>query len=69
MVARVRGVDFYGHDSRVRLALSDGATVSARVDGADLPAVGDDVVVTVRGIALAFPVDAAGRSAPLQPSV
>ncbi|SFF77121.1 ABC transporter ATP-binding protein [Blastococcus tunisiensis] len=69
LVARVHGVDFYGHDSRVRLVLSDGATVNARVDGADLPAVGDDVAVTVRGTALAFPVDAAGRSVPLQPSV
>jgi len=55
-MARVRTVDFYGHDSRVWLDLPDGRSVSARVDGADLPAVGDEVSVTVRGAALAFPV-------------
>ena len=62
-VARVRSVDFYGHDSRVWLALPDGATVSARLDGGDLPAVGDDVVIAVRGSALAFPVGE-GRARP-----
>jgi iron(III) transport system ATP-binding protein len=54
-VARVRSVDFYGHDSRVWLDLPDGRTVSARLDGADVPAAGDDVSVSVRGVALAFP--------------
>ena len=34
VVARVRSVDFYGHDSRVWLALPDGGTVSARVASA-----------------------------------
>jgi iron(III) transport system ATP-binding protein len=53
--ARVRSVDFYGHDSRVWLALADGGTVSARLDGGDLPTVGDDVSISVRGTALAFP--------------
>ncbi|TFV87710.1 ABC transporter ATP-binding protein [Blastococcus sp. CT_GayMR20] len=53
--ARVRSVDFYGHDSRVWLDLADGRTVSARIDGGDLPVAGDDVTVTVRGRALAFP--------------
>ncbi|TQN42215.1 iron(III) transport system ATP-binding protein [Blastococcus colisei] len=69
VVARVRSVDFYGHDSRVWLALPDGGTVSARLDGADLPSVGDDVAVTVRGTALAFPVSGPAEvTAPLQPS-
>jgi iron(III) transport system ATP-binding protein len=54
-IARVRSVDFYGHDSRVWLDLPDGRTVSARLDGGDLPSTGDDVSITVRGTALAFP--------------
>jgi iron(III) transport system ATP-binding protein len=53
-VARVRAVDFYGHDSRVWLDLPDGGSVSARLDGADLPSAGDDVSISVRGAALAF---------------
>src|SRR3712207_4185536 len=36
-VARVRGVDFFGHDARVRLALPTGETFSARLEGWDLP--------------------------------
>ena len=56
-VARVRSVDFYGHDSRVWLELPQGVTVSARVDGADLPAAGDDVTITVQGAVLPFPAD------------
>jgi hypothetical protein len=35
--------------------LPHGVTVSARVDGAGLPAVGDDVTITVRGVVLPFP--------------
>jgi iron(III) transport system ATP-binding protein len=62
-IARVRSVDFYGHDSRVWLALPDGGRVSARLDGDNLPTVGDDVAISVRGTALAFP---AGGSAPPQ---
>jgi iron(III) transport system ATP-binding protein len=53
--ARVRSVDFYGHDSRVWLDLPDGRTVSARLDGTDVPDAGDDVSIVVRGTALAFP--------------
>jgi iron(III) transport system ATP-binding protein len=56
-VARVRGVDFYGHDSRVWLDLPSGVTVSARLDGADVPVVGDAVTITVRGAVLPFPSD------------
>ncbi|WP_040339785.1 ABC transporter ATP-binding protein [Candidatus Blastococcus massiliensis] len=55
VVARVGGVDFYGHDARVWLTLPGGGTVSARLDGAELPTAGEDVAVTVRGSALAFP--------------
>jgi iron(III) transport system ATP-binding protein len=53
--ARVRSVDFYGHDSRVWLDLPGGATVIARLEGADLPVVGQDVAITVVGAALPFP--------------
>ncbi|MFD2093505.1 ABC transporter ATP-binding protein [Blastococcus deserti] len=59
-VARVQGVDFYGHDSRVWLRLPDGGQVTGRLDGADLPAVGDDVTISVRGTALAFPAGDGG---------
>jgi iron(III) transport system ATP-binding protein len=58
VVARVGAVDFYGHDARVGLTLADGTTVTARLDGADLPAAGAHVAVTVRGSALAFPASA-----------
>ena len=57
--ARVRTVDFYGHDSRIWLDLPGGRSVSARLDGSDLPSVGDEVSITVRGAALAFPVTGA----------
>ncbi|MDP9390147.1 MAG: ABC transporter ATP-binding protein [Actinomycetota bacterium] len=58
--ARVRSVDFYGHDSRVWLDLPGGVTVSARLEGADLPATGDAVSITVQGAVLSFPADLAG---------
>jgi iron(III) transport system ATP-binding protein len=54
-LARVRRVDFYGHDSRVWLDLPDGGTVSARLDGADGPSAGDEVAISVRGAARIFP--------------
>jgi iron(III) transport system ATP-binding protein len=54
-IAKVRSVDFYGHDSRAWLELPGGARVSARLEGVDLPSAGDDVSVTVRGTALVFP--------------
>jgi iron(III) transport system ATP-binding protein len=54
-VARVRSVDFYGHDSRVWLDLPGGGTVSARLEGTDIPVAGDDVTITVRGAVLPFP--------------
>jgi iron(III) transport system ATP-binding protein len=57
--ARVRDVDFYGHDSRVWLDLAGGLTVSARLEGADVPAAGDEVSVVVTGTALPFPAPAA----------
>ncbi len=60
-VARVRSVDFYGHDSRVWLDLPGGVTVSARLEGADLPAAGDDVAITVRGRRAAVPGRRRGR--------
>jgi iron(III) transport system ATP-binding protein len=62
--ARVRSVDFYGHDSRVWLELPGGLAVTARLDGADVPTPGDDVAVTVRGTALAFPARPGSGPAP-----
>jgi iron(III) transport system ATP-binding protein len=58
LLALVGAVDFYGHDARVGLTLPDGTAVTARLDGADLPATGAHVAVTVRGSALAFPATA-----------
>ncbi|MEJ3748568.1 ABC transporter ATP-binding protein [Actinomycetes bacterium KLBMP 9797] len=47
--------DFHGHDALVGLRLSDGTHVTARVlDGVPL-AIGDQVTVSVRGPALAYP--------------
>jgi iron(III) transport system ATP-binding protein len=57
-VARVRRVDFYGHDSRVWLQLADGATVSARLEGVEVPSAGDEVSIAVRGAARVFPLPA-----------
>ncbi|MGY1722811.1 ABC transporter ATP-binding protein [Blastococcus sp. SYSU DS0533] len=56
--ARVQAVDFYGHDSRVWLTLADGGTVTARLEGTRLPAVGQEVTIEVAGAALTFPADA-----------
>ena len=66
VAARVRDVDFYGHDSRVRLDLAGGLTVSARLDGVDVPSPGEAVSVVVRGTAVPFPVPVPGavRTAP-----
>jgi iron(III) transport system ATP-binding protein len=69
LTARVRSVDFYGHDSRIWLDLADGRTVSARVDGGNLPSAGDDVSVTVRGTALVYPPAAAGLVDEVAPPV
>jgi iron(III) transport system ATP-binding protein len=63
-IARVRTVDFYGHDSRAWLDLPGGVRVSARLEGADVPAPGDDVSVVVRGTALAFPAEALRSAIP-----
>jgi iron(III) transport system ATP-binding protein len=52
---RVRSVDFYGHDSRVWVDLPGGATVIARLEGAELPEPGQHVGITVVGAALPFP--------------
>ncbi|WNV74068.1 ABC transporter ATP-binding protein [Geodermatophilus sp. DSM 44513] len=54
-LARVRAVDFYGHDARVRLELPSGVAFSARLEGRELPAAGEDVTVGVLGAALPFP--------------
>jgi iron(III) transport system ATP-binding protein len=55
VAARVRHVEFYGHDARVLLELPQGSTVAARLDGHRLPVDGQQVVVSVAGAGLAFP--------------
>ncbi|RFU19803.1 ABC transporter ATP-binding protein [Geodermatophilus marinus] len=65
--ARVRGVDFFGHDARVRLELLSGEAVTARVEGGELPAAGDDVGVDVVGAGLPYPAGPAGAG-PVVPS-
>ncbi|MBM7808360.1 iron(III) transport system ATP-binding protein [Geodermatophilus bullaregiensis] len=56
--ARVRAVDFYGHDARVELELPSGRRVSARTEGGDLPITGAEVSVGVQGTAVPFPAPA-----------
>ena len=58
----VHSVDFYGHDARVLVDLPAGLQVAARLDGADLPAHGQQVALVVTGAALAFPT--AGATVP-----
>jgi iron(III) transport system ATP-binding protein len=60
-LARVRGVDFYGHDARIELELPSGLRVSARTEGGALPAEGAEVAVSVQGPAVPFPVAAPAR--------
>ncbi|MGY1619703.1 ABC transporter ATP-binding protein [Geodermatophilus sp. SYSU D00691] len=57
--ARVRSVDFFGHDARVWLDLPSGESVAARLEGMHLPVAGQEVSISVRGAALAFPADGA----------
>jgi iron(III) transport system ATP-binding protein len=56
--ARVREVNYYGHDASVNLALSDGSVVTpilARVPGYDSPHPGDAVILSVEGAVFAYP--------------
>jgi iron(III) transport system ATP-binding protein len=71
--ARVRGVDFYGHDARIELELPSGLRVSARTEGGDLPSEGAEVTVVVAGPAVPFPAAAPSvphaAPAPARPGV
>ena len=67
-VGVVHSVDFYGHDARVLVDLPAGLQVAARLDGADLPAGGQRVAVSVAGAGLAFPVAAAAAREPVAAS-
>ena len=49
VLARVDGIEFYGHDAVVRLTLEGDVAVTARCPGHRLPAVGDAVRVVVHG--------------------
>ena len=64
----VHSVDFYGHDARVLLDLPAGLQVAARLDGADLPAGGQQVAIVVAGTALAFPAAGASTQEPVAAS-
>jgi iron(III) transport system ATP-binding protein len=55
--ARVRDVSFFGHDAAVRLELTGGPEVLARVAGHLLPVPGATVRLTVAGEALAYPAE------------
>ncbi len=66
--ARVRGVDFYGHDARIELELPSGRRVHARTEGADLPAEGTEVGVVVSGPAVPFPGTAPGVARAPEPT-
>jgi iron(III) transport system ATP-binding protein len=65
---RVRSVDFYGHDARVWLDLPSGLTVTARLEGMELPTEGQDVSISVLGMALAYPAAARAGSEDVVPS-
>jgi len=55
--AIVTRVEFFGHDQRVHLQVSEGETVVARLDSAAAFALGDRVQVRVAQPAQPFPVD------------
>ena len=54
VAALVREVTFYGHDASVGLLLEGGLSVTARVSGHSVPAVGETVHVAVAGDVTAF---------------
>ena len=51
----VEELDYYGHDSAVRITLADGTPVLARVPGVLHPVVGDTVHLRVTGLVRAYP--------------
>ena len=51
----VEELDYYGHDSAVRVTLTDGTAVLARVPGVLHPVVGDTVHLRVTGLVRAYP--------------
>jgi iron(III) transport system ATP-binding protein len=57
--ARVDSFAFYGHDATVELRLAaDGTAITCRCDGRDLPAPGEEVLLTVDGEVIAYPLPA-----------
>ncbi|HPZ93508.1 MAG TPA: TOBE domain-containing protein, partial [Mycobacterium sp.] len=64
----VREVAYHGHDSLVRVELPDGSRVAARVaGGAEPPAPGRTVTITVTGRGRIFPAVAAPRRETVAP--
>ena len=53
--ARVERVRYGGHDALVELRLGDGRQVLGRVQAGEIPTAGDDVVIRVRGVGIAYP--------------
>jgi iron(III) transport system ATP-binding protein len=53
LLARVRGITYYGHDATVELELPD-ETVTARIAGDQAATLGEQVSVAFRGIATAY---------------
>jgi iron(III) transport system ATP-binding protein len=61
---RVSEVAYFGHDATVRLRPQpDGPTVTARIIGAQPPAPGTDVRISVHGTVSAYPIDERGIAA------
>ena len=54
VAARVVGVQFYGCDAMVRLALGE-VTVASRLPGYRAPRTGDEVRLQVDGLVMAYP--------------
>ena len=55
VLGTVEELDYYGHDSAVRITLADGTPVLARVPGVLQPVVGDTVHLRVTGLVRAYP--------------
>lgn len=55
VLGTVEELDYYGHDSAVRIILADGTPVVARVPGVLHPFVGDTVHLRVTGLVRAYP--------------
>ena len=60
----VKELDYYGHDSAVRVTLTDGTVVLARVPGVLHPVLGDVVHLRVTGLVRAYPASTTQDATP-----